>query len=390
MNEKLNIDNVKINILIVDDQKLYIEYLNTLISKYITNVNIFTATSGKDALSILENKHIDIVLLDVVMPDITGWDIARYIKDNLDDKNIALIFITANCIGDEFIKQGFELGAVDYIEKPIDKNQLINRLKLYINNFLSEKKIVEEISKNKEKDKLLLQKEIMIAQSNILERIAHHWRQPLSIISSNAGVIKLSIEFGLDTHEGTLQNIEYIEKASQELSKTIDQFKNFFEPESVKEIFDMGESINETIDIIIVSLKEQNINIDFQYKDIKLEGYKNEFKQIIISLITNAIDILKNKDYEKFIKVDIYDFDDYIELLVIDNGGGIDEKISNNIYEPYFTTKHSYSGTGISLHLVKEVMQRYFNGEIENKNLLYKFNDKEYNSTMFRLVFNKK
>jgi len=374
MNEKLNIDNVKINILIVDDQKLYIEYLNTLISKYITNVNIFTATSGKDALSILENKHIDIVLLDVVMPDITGWDIARYIKDNLDDKNIALIFITANCIGDEFIKQGFELGAVDYIEKPIDKNQLINRLKLYINNFLSEKKIVEEISKNKEKDKLLLQKEIMIAQSNILERIAHHWRQPLSIISSNAGVIKLSIEFGLDTHEGTLQNIEYIEKASQELSKTIDQFKNFFEPESVKEIFDMGESINETIDIIIVSLKEQNINIDFQYKDIKLEGYKNEFKQAILNILTNAKDAIrsekiKNQKLKGEIDITVLKKNQKTLIHIFNNGGNSSLEILERMFEPYFTTKFEDKGTGIGLYMTKTIIETSMNGTITAHNI---------------------
>lgn len=381
--------SLKINILITDDQELYIEYLKNLILKYIDNVNIFTANSGKKALSILQNNHIDIVLLDIVMPDIDGWDIARYIKNNLNNRNIALIFITANCIGDEFIKQGFELGAVDYIEKPIDKNQLINRLTLYIKNFLSEKRIIEEISKNKAKDKLILQKEVMIAQSNILERISHHWRQPLTIISSNAGVIKLNIEFGLDTHEGTLQNIENIEKASQSLSKTIDQFKTFFQPKSIKEIFDIDKVINEILDIMIINLNEQNITIEFEKKSIKLEGYKNEFKQILISLITNSIEVLENKNYDKFIKIGIEEFDNYIKLVIIDNGGGIKEEISNNIYEPYFTTKHSYSGTGLSLHLVKEVMQRYFNGEIENSNLSYKFKDEVYVSTMFKLVFNK-
>lgn len=389
MNEDNSDKILKINILIIDDQKLYIEYLKNLILKYIDNVNIFTSNSGKKALSILENNHIDIVLSDIIMPDIDGWDIARYIKNDLNDKNIALIFITANCKGDEFIKQGFKLGAVDYIEKPIDKNQLINRLTLYIKNFLSEKKINEEISKNKIKDKLILQKEIMLAQSNILERIAHHWRQPLTVISSNAGVIKLNIEFGLDTHENILKNISNIENASQNLSQTIDQFKTFFQPETIKEIFNMNEIIVEILDVMSFTLNEENINIEFENINIKLEGYKNEFKQILISLLTNSIEALEKKDYDKFIKIIINEFDDYIELLIIDNGGGIDEEISNHIYQPYFTTKHSYSGTGLSLHLVKEVIQRYFNGDIRNSNLSYKFKDKEYNSTMFRIVFNK-
>lgn len=389
MNEDNSDKILKINILIIDDQKLYIEYLKNLILKYIDNVNIFTSNSGKEALSILENNHIDIVLSDIIMPDIDGWDIARYIKNDLNDKNIALIFITANCKGDEFIKQGFKLGAVDYIEKPIDKNQLINRLTLYIKNFLSEKKINEEISKNKIKDKLILQKEIMLAQSNILERIAHHWRQPLTVISSNAGVIKLNIEFGLDTHENILKNISNIENASQNLSQTIDQFKTFFQPETIKEIFNMNEIIVEILDVMSFTLNEENINIEFENINIKLEGYKNEFKQILISLLTNSIEALEKKDYDKFIKIIINEFDDYIELLIIDNGGGIDEEISDHIYQPYFTTKHSYSGTGLSLHLVKEVIQRYFNGDIQNSNLSYKFKDKEYDSTMFRIVFNK-
>ena len=193
--------NDSINILICDDQKTNVEFLNILIKKHLNNIIIHKAIGGKEAIDILKDGNIDIILLDIEMPDISGWDVAKYIKNQLTNQNIAVIFITSVYIDEEFENEGFELGAVDYIKKPLNQNLLINRLNLYIKNFNQETQIFKEIQKRNNKEKELLQKEILLAQSNVLEKIAHHWRQPLSSIAANAGAIEFSLDYDLPKNE---------------------------------------------------------------------------------------------------------------------------------------------------------------------------------------------
>ena len=219
----------KINILICDDQKSNLRFLEILILNNFEDVNLIFSSGGKEAIEILKNRRVDIVLLDIHMPEIDGWQVAQFIQEKLKEQNIAIIFITSVYIEDEFEKRGCELGAVDYITKPINRGQLINRLRLYIKNFMQEKNLLKEMKKNREKEKLLLQKEIMLAQANILEKIAHHWRRPLSVISSNAGFIEYYLEMGIDDNSDAIhKSCKFITSETEGLSKTIEQFKTFF------------------------------------------------------------------------------------------------------------------------------------------------------------------
>jgi len=134
-----SIDN-KYSILCVDDNQNNLFTLNALLST-VSNINSIEVLGAKEALDILLTKHIDLILCDIQMPDINGFELAKMIKSNKKTKNIPIIFVTAVFKSEEFIAQGFEIGAVDYITKPIDDNQLLNKITLYLKIFEQQNKL---------------------------------------------------------------------------------------------------------------------------------------------------------------------------------------------------------------------------------------------------------
>ncbi len=132
----------KYNILCVDDNKNNLFTLNALLSS-VDNIKSIEVLCAKDALDILLTQHIDLILCDVQMPDINGFELAKMIKSNRKTKHIPIIFVTAVFKSEEFIKQGFEIGAVDYITKPIDDNQLLNKITLYLKIFEQKNRLAQ-------------------------------------------------------------------------------------------------------------------------------------------------------------------------------------------------------------------------------------------------------
>lgn len=122
------------NILCVDDHESNLFSLEQIL-KRIPNVRVIQALSGKEALNILLSHSVDLLLLDVQMPELDGYEVAQLVKKNNMTKDIPIIFLTAVFKSEEFITRGYEAGAIDYLTKPLDDNQLINRILLYLRVF---------------------------------------------------------------------------------------------------------------------------------------------------------------------------------------------------------------------------------------------------------------
>ena len=122
-------NNKKYTILCIDDNKNNLFTLNALLST-VENINSIEVLGAKEALNVLLTQKIDLILWDVQMPDINGFELATMIKSNKKTRDIPIIFVTAVFKSEEFISQGFEIGAVDYLTKPIDDNQLLNKITL--------------------------------------------------------------------------------------------------------------------------------------------------------------------------------------------------------------------------------------------------------------------
>ncbi|WP_096259793.1 sensor histidine kinase [Lebetimonas natsushimae] len=236
-------------------------------------------------------------------------------------------------------------------------------------NYYSEldKKINEEVQKVKENEQLLMQQSKLAALGEMLGNIAHQWRHPLTHLSLLIQNLEIAYKKNR-IDEKYIENFKHkAMKQIEYMSKTIDDFRNFFKEDKEKTDFIVNESVKEVLFLLDGRLKNYNIDVEIIEEGEKtIYGFKNEFLQVIMNIINNAIDVLNERNIKNkkiWIKIG-----NVIEIE--DNAGGIRKEIIDKIFEPYFTTKFQSQGTGIGLYMSKIIITKHFNGN------LYAYNSK--------------
>ncbi len=252
-----------------------------------------------------------------------------------------------------------------------------------------EKRIKKAVEENRRKDKIMFQQSKLAAMGEMLQNIAHQWRQPLGSISLILQSIKLKNEMNKLTSE-------YIDKKTEEalilvdnMSKTIDDFKNFFRPDKTKKTFSIKECIYHSKQLVSHMLEKYKIQMDINIKkDITILGYKNELSHVCLNILNNAIDALKtSKVKDKKILIIVKKEKKDIIISIIDNGGGIKEENLEKIFEPYFTTKLKDKGSGIGLYMAKQIIEKHMGGKIKAKNIKHRMGTNTmYKCAMFEIT----
>ena len=260
----------------------------------------------------------------------------------------------------------------DIIERVQAENMEVQRRKEIeeLNKSL-EGRVQEEVLKNLEKDQLLIQQSKMAAMGDMMGNIAHQWRQPLNTLAISIQDIEEAFLFD-DLNEEYISNFIKLSMDNiAYMSKTIDDFRNFFKPSKTKEAFRLRDSIKDILQIVETQLKNNNINITLKGEDYKVIGYPNEFKQVIINLTNNSKDaILDNNLKNGRIEIETEKFsNEFIKITVKDNGGGVPLDILNKVFEPYFTTKEGNKGTGIGLYMSKTIIEENMKGKLLLENI---------------------
>lgn len=259
---------------------------------------------------------------------------------------------------------------IDDILKSYETKVKRNAKQLEDLNLSLEEKVKEEIEKNREKEQLLVQKSKFIALGEMISNIAHQWRQPLSELSSILMFIKFKYEMNALDKETMDKKSKEADRVLEYMSHTIDDFRNFFMPKKEKEEFFLFEEIELVINIISSTLSNYNIKIELEIdENIRVNAYLNELKQVLLNILTNAKDILIEKDIKNpNIKVSAFEDNNYVVINIQDNGGGILVEPKNKIFEPYFTTKEDSNGTGIGLYMSKIIVEKNMKGKLRVKN----------------------
>lgn len=223
-----------------------------------------------------------------------------------------------------------------------------------------------------EKDDIMIAQSQHAAMGEMISMIAHQWRQPLSIISMGVNNLIADVELESVSNEEILEHSNNILQQTEYLSKTIDDFRNFFRPQKEIEEVLPKDVINEVLQIIGKSL--ENNNITFNIKDqneIKIKTYSHELLQVYINLLKNSKEALvENRTKNRAIEVVISDDEKFVIITVCDNGGGMDEKVMAKIYEPYFSTKDDKNGTGLGLYMSKTIIEKHLQGRIKAYNTI--------------------
>jgi len=238
---------------------------------------------------------------------------------------------------------------------------------------------IVDLTELKRNEHLLFQQSKMALLGEMMSAIAHQWRQPLNAL----GVLNMQIETKLEFNDSITKE-EYepicknINKQLSYMSKTIDDFRDFFIPTKNKVKFNLCKIINEVYEILKPQLLNKNIKFNFMCHESLINGYPNEFKQVIINIINNAKEaILINNIKNGEINVSITQIDNNIQIIISDNGGGIKDEIIAKIFNPYFTTKFESKGTGIGLYMSKMIIEKSMHGSLDVKS--------EDNKTFFRI-----
>ena len=250
-----------------------------------------------------------------------------------------------------------------------------------------EKKFMDYKAELGSRQALLFQQSKMATMGEMIGNIAHQWRQPLSVITATASGMLIQKEMGALSDEFFVDGSKKINSAASYLSQTIDDFRNFFNPNKEKKKFLISSAISKTTDLISVQLNTKDIFIVKNIANIEIESYENELIQALINILNNARDELVSKNYEKYIFIDVAKKHDFVQIRIKDNAGGIKKENLSKVFNPYFTTKEKDEGTGIGLYITQEIIFQ-LNGEISVRNVEFEYNKQKYKGAEFTILLN--
>ncbi|AXH16071.1 histidine kinase [Malaciobacter mytili LMG 24559] len=372
-------------------------YLSHINPKYI----------GKNALLIDDAKNIENVSKDILFIAKNGEGYYSYIQyrkpsTNLPTKKISYVKGIKNwnwIIGTGFYeddlknnleqkKKEIDTKFLNYISNVLVVAFVLTLIFLAISIYIS--KLIEDNFRIYKKEienqqNILAQQSKMASMGEMIANIAHQWRQPLSVISTAATGISFQKELNSLSDKDFFEATEKINDSAQYLSKTIDDFKNFFSPIKNEKLTNIKELFLKTFKLLDAQFKTKNINIVQNIKDIQIVTLENEFLQVLINILNNARDELVKVEYDRFIFINVSHNEKTAIIEIYDNAGGINEKYLEKVFEPYFTTKDKSIGTGIGLYMSHEIVTKHLNGTLSVQNYEFTYKNKNYKGAKFTI-----
>lgn len=376
-------DKKKSLILIVDDNMMNLQVLGNILGK--NNYDIAISTNGNEAINYFNTETADLVLLDIMMPNISGYEVCEKIKNNQKTKNVPIIFLTAKTDKESIIK-GFKAGAVDYLTKPFNEAELFARVKTHIELKKSKenlellvhertkelnevnKELKKKIETQRKYEKVLEEAKMKAEESNdlksaFLSNMSHEVRTPMNGIIGFAELLVSSTDDDVDKKK---KYINIIKSRCKDLTNIIEDIIMISKIETRQmEMFETEFSLNETLQEIYNKHKSKLASINKDYLEFIISTALNEEKskikldkhkliRILNDLISNAIKFtIKGK-----IRVG-YKLKDESTLLfyVSDTGIGIPEDKLEVIFESFRQTQlglsREYQGIGLGLTISK-------------------------------------
>jgi PAS domain S-box-containing protein len=305
----------------------------------------------------------------------------QYIDMNPLSKSGEIIpsrWVNVNLPDDEIIFIGIDMRA----QKEAEKKLLDAQYQLQELNISLQDRVEKGIKEIHKKEQLLLGQSRLAQMGEMISIIAHQWRQPLSVVSMSAFSIQNKIDLQkFDCNDKTSQKrfldflqeeMSDINKYTQYLTGTIEDFTNFFRPTKEKESITLDIPIQKALNVLDSMIKKEDIEVKVDIKTNKnINIYTNEVMQVILNIIKNSIDNFEEKKINKpQINITVKENKNKFTIVICDNGGGINEDILPNIFDPYFSTKSEKNGTGLGLYISKIVIENHSAGLLNVKNII--------------------
>ncbi len=408
------INNEMSFILIVDDNPTNLEVLAKTLDNEGFNIRI--EVDGASALELLEeDEHPELILLDVQMPGIDGFETCRRIKMNPKTQDIPIIFMTALTDTESKVK-GLSLGAVDYISKPFEGQEVLARVKVHLQiRYLTktlqqwnedlEQRVRERTKALETAQVQLVQQEKFATMGQLVAGVAHEVNNPIGCITNNiapahdfvANITKmiriyqkycttlipeieqsleeLDIEFALLDLPKLLHSMKLSAERIKDISLSLRNFSRL--DTTNKELVSLHTGLDSTLMILQHRLKSKDsrpaIEIIKQYGAIpEIECYAGQLNQVFMNLLANAIDAVRDVTNPKiFIFTEMLNSTTVV-VRIVDNGTGMSEGVKQRLFEPLFTTKPVGKGTGLGLSIAKQIVEEKHGGKLSFESYLGK------------------
>jgi PAS domain S-box-containing protein len=246
-----------------------------------------------------------------------------------------------------------------------------SRCQLEMLNESLERRVTDSVEDLLNKDRMLLMQNRQAAMGEMINNIAHQWRQPLNNVSLIVQNLQFDCAAGTLTPDAMAETVKTAMEIIFYMSHTIDDFRNFFRLDKEKSNFLISTSIGVSLDFMKPSLAGHGITIQLEEAgDVVAHGYPNEYAQVLLNIFNNAKDVLLEREISSLrISIRVSHENDRSVVRVRDNGGGIDPGIVPKIFDPYFTTKGQTQGTGIGLYMSKMIIEQNMGGTLTAYNV---------------------
>lgn len=247
-------------------------------------------------------------------------------------------------------------------------------------NHSLEERINRAVADLRKKDQTLIQQGRLAAMGEMINNVAHQWRQPLN----NVGLIIQNLQFSYDagdiTHDELEQEIGKAMDIIMDMSHTIDDFRNFFRKDKQKTGFFVSKTVHKALNFVAATLASNNVKVGFEDDEqVTAIGFQNEYSQVLLNILSNSLEACIERSIDSpEITIRITSENGRSAVYIRDNCGGIDVDIMPRIFDPYFTTRAPDKGTGIGLYMSKVIIEQNMSGSLTVRNTI--------NGVEFRIV----
>ncbi|MGL5082547.1 MAG: hybrid sensor histidine kinase/response regulator [Microcoleaceae cyanobacterium] len=411
------------NILVIDDNPINLGVaVNSLEDQ---GFNVLVASNGESGIKRAKYAHPSIILLDISMPGLDGFETCRRLKQDPETQTIPVIFMTAFSDAENKVK-GLEVGAVDYVTKPIQIEEVTARINLHLKLYLLTQKLEQQVEQrtidlNAALQRLqtsqlqLIQHEKMSALGQLMSGITHEINNPLGFVSGNLNhavmyvqdlvdhlklyqekfpepggdieqhAIKIELDYLLEDLPEVLNSTQNGIKRLQDISSSMRIFSRADQHQKVT--FDLHEGIDSTLLILKHRLKSNEnrpeITVIKKYGNVpQVSGFPGQLNQVFMNLIANAIDVfdemaesmnlaeMKSHPFQIIISTEFLQSEKQVMIKIQDNGRGMSAEVKTRMFDHLFTTKPVGKGTGLGLSISRQIIEEKHNGNLTCKSEL--------------------
>ncbi|MCG5056977.1 MAG: hybrid sensor histidine kinase/response regulator [Limnoraphis sp. WC205] len=378
-------NSIKASILIVDDTEDNLLMLTEILSR--EGYNVQSASNGQSALDAAFKQPPDLILLDVMMPDMNGYEVLNHLKSEQRTQEIPIVFISAlNEVYDRV--KGLSMGAVDYLTKPIHIQELLARVKTNLSVYELQREVQQKnldltqaLQHLQATQTQLIESEKMAALGRLVAGLSHEISTPVWIgITLASTLMNEAKELESNLEENRVKklilerHIERVKRMSTLLLENLQRAGNLIQ--SFKQVsvdqsyFEQQEFyLKSYIENVLLSLSPHLEKTGHRLRvqgeeDLKINSYPGAIAQIVTNLVMNSILHGYQPGEIGQLDFDIARQDDRLIISYADDGCGIPEEYIGKIFEPFFTTARSYGGTGLGLHIIYNLVTQKLQGKI--------------------------